>query len=149
MKNFNRFISLVLVAVMLLMAVSCNSTKATEGASQSESDSNITSGESKTRVVLVVGSVYRNGDTMKEALEYLKDAVAKAYNAEVEVKADAGYTIKADELCILVGDTKFEEYNSTADGMKIDDFAYKAESDKLVVINGGSIEAILEGVKQL
>ncbi len=147
MKNLKQYLALFLAFVMVLMAASCNG-EAEETNGSKESTKNVAQLVITDKLELVTGSYYRNSKITGEALEYLKDAIQAVYGVEVTKKADTNFQNKEGSFGILVGDTKFEESTAMSEGMKINDYAYKVASERLVIINGGSSEAMLEAVKK-
>ncbi len=154
MKKLKGLTALLLVLVMMFAAAACDNSKSTDSTDESNTLEDISgvvdgTGENDSAAfALVAHATLRNGETMTEALNYLKDAIKAAYGIDAVIKGDSGFNLAKAKQCIIIGDTIYTEYNAIADGMKIDDYAYKIESEQVVVINGGSFDAIFEGVKR-
>ncbi len=140
MKNLKRYLALVLVFVFVFSLASCKK----EEEKEEEKDPNEFTLSHD--YLIVADSVYRNNSTISEAIEYLTKALADTCGVKAEKKSDSGLSLSEESYAFLIGDTKFDDSN-IADGFKINDYAYKIKSENLIVINGGSTAATLEGVK--
>ncbi len=136
MKNLKRYLALVLVFVFVFTLASCKK--------EEEKDPNEFTLSHD--YLIVADSIYRNNSTISEAIEYLTKALADTCGVKSEKRSDSGLSLSEESYAFLIGDTKFEDSNIT-EGFKINDFAYVIKSEKLIVINGGSTAATLEGVK--
>ncbi len=139
MKNFKRYLSFLLVLAFVFTLVSCKK-------EEPEIDPNNFTLSNSNEYLIVADSIYRNNSTVSAAIDYLIEALSKSCGITATKRSDSGLSLDEDTYAFLIGDTKFED-SDIRDGFKINDYAYKIKSEKLIVINGGSTSAIFEGVK--
>ncbi len=139
MKKLNRFLALLLIAVLVLISVGCNQTDETDAP-----DSGLTLSD---EYLIVSDAVYRNNSKLVEAAEQLSAALDVVYGVTAKSIPDSGIAIDGQKV-ILLGQTKFSQTQELSADLGINDYAYSVISPELIVICGGSAAATLEGVKE-
>jgi exopolysaccharide biosynthesis protein len=146
MKTNYRLLALLLAILTMLSLVSCkeNEEQVTE---PSESVQVFADGEfmPSNEYSLVCSAVYRNSIKMVDSLNYLKEALDAVYGIKTYITPDNANTKRDYE--IIIGDTSREASELFAAETTVGRFAYSIESEKCIVIRGGSLDDTAEAIK--
>ncbi len=136
MKKSKRILSLFLAVIMLILPISsCASNSAKTFTPSSDS-----------AFAVVCDSMNKNNPTVASAIEYISGAVKALYSVDAELYSDSEYKHDGESYTFIIGNTTLTQSKELPSSMKINDYAYKILGDKTVVIDGGSSEALYDGV---
>lgn len=146
MKKNYKLLALVLALIMLFGSFACKDRASTENGSESESDVALGEGEfiPSDEFSLVCPALYRSNADMVDALEYLKQALLSVYGIKGYISADDKTSEREHEM--IIGKTSREESKAVAGGLLVGQYAYSIESEKSIVICGGSLQDTVEGI---
>ncbi len=103
---------------------------------------------SEATFAIATNGTIKSAEVISQALSYLQKAVDASYSTKSVCKTDTAVKEGQYTYTFLVGDTRFSQSNKLPSNMKINDYAYQILPDGYIVINGGSSDAILSGVKR-
>jgi len=148
-----RFLSLILVSVMLLACISCQGKDTPETTTPSETV--VTTESAKPFVInasfKIIRSEFITDQTIVEAMQYIRKAIEEAYGHRLSLTDDwyresAG--LVPNDYEILIGRTNRPQSKAAYDSLKNDDYMYSVDSENVITICGGNNEATLEAVKK-
>ena len=144
-----KYLALLILFATLLRFTACNSSE--EPLSTENITEDIEAGLEENEFLLldeyslVCSDTLRSNDTIVEALNYLKEALAACGSKGIIAIDSKEYDREGE---IIIGDTSRSQSEQMRQGMKIDDYAYRVESQSEMVICGGSNYSTLTAVKK-
>ena len=146
-------LSLLLALLILFSLVACNDTQNNEISSQTETSDSV--GTVNTEFLpnvafkIIRGNLYTSDDNISDASEYLQNAFSAVYGIQPKITSDTSIGfMEPGDYEIIIGDSNRPQSAQLMQSFGLNDYSYVVESDKTIVICGGSPAATYEGVKK-
>ncbi len=152
MKNTLRGIFLILlISALLLSFAACGGDAEIKDTTAPITDAPVTDAPkniptAKDRFYIIRDSVLGSSEGINAAIDHLKLAIYEVYGINAKEISDSEADLSLG-YSILIGPTSFSESASFASQLGVKDHGYSILTDKLIVINGGISDEVLEGAE--
>ena len=145
-KRFLKSIGILLALLMLFSSVSCRDQKNNDISSDMEMNDGFLPNSA---FKMIYGDLYATNADLCNATDHLKTAFLATYGISLKTRSDAtiGF-VEPSNYEIIVGDSNRPQSAQLMQSLGLNDYVYLVESEKTIVICGGSPAATYEGVKK-
>ena len=148
MKKLNIVFAIILILILCSGLFGCKNSKG-EIPSAPNSDTQNVLGDGQFvpsgEYSIICPELYRGSIKMDGAIEGLKNALSKIYGVKTSVSTSEAGAKYEKKIYIGISDTEMEKKLDCE--LSVDRFAYKLESEDSILICGGSMSAVCDGIE--